>query len=691
MNKILFSLFFAIISITNPLLSATILSFQSGDWNSNATWQGGNVPSLNDNVIILSGNAVTISMAGGSYVAVCKILTINGSLTYSGNRIVVGSPDPYGNPSSGGNQPLTVNGTLTISGDYQNSFYHNGNVVFNTGSTFNITSGFMNVNGNTGTPLSSVAAGTPVIDFTNATSFTANGGTLFITNPHIDAATSLIKGQKTFTDNSSVSFGAYVTPITNNDYYVDPATAPSFQTIELNYVSNTVKLAFSNIDIKGAVNINHGTLYNSDLSKTIRVGKDVNFGTGGRIVGKIELNGPIQQNINPNIENGQAISSAVIEGDVVANNFARVKIKLDLEILGNLIVSNGKFDLNNKTLTLQHAPLSATSKNYIVTHDLYQEVGILKIRNITSNTMFPVGTEQSYAPVFISALGGDFSVSAHPSIVNVPSDYSKINIEWDIKRISGTYEPDILVQWNEIDETTAFKSNRSLCKLYHHNGSIWEPMSSSTGPTTSSGNYFTKLAQVVKSFSTFTMLAPAVVPVTLTDFKGKIEQNNAHLYWETATEFNNAGFEIQKSLDAIQFDNIGFVKGNGNSFSSHLYSFDDINFTKSAYYRLKQTDFDGHSTFSTIVALQKRTNDKPVIIYPNPISTESFLTVELPEIVNNSLNIEIVDIQGRHLYTTEVEKGVDFLKIPVNNWARGIYIVHILNESKNIVSKFVKN
>ena len=103
MNKILFSLFFAIISITNPLLSATILSFQSGDWNSNATWQGGNVPSLNDNVIILSGNAVTISMAGGSYVAVCKILTINGSLTYSGNRIVVGSPDIV-------SVPFTVNG-----------------------------------------------------------------------------------------------------------------------------------------------------------------------------------------------------------------------------------------------------------------------------------------------------------------------------------------------------------------------------------------------------------------------------------------------------------------------------------------------------------------------------------------------------------------------------------------------------
>ncbi len=691
MHKNLLPFFISIIVLSQPCFSATILSFQSGEWNNNATWQGGLVPSINDIVIIESGTTVTLSTNGGSYVAVCKSLTINGSLTYTSNRLVIGSPDPFGVPSSGGNSELNVNGTLTIAGSYSNSFYLNGNLKFNSGSVFNMTSGFMHVNGNTGIPLSSVAAGTPLIDFTNASSFVATGGTLFITNPHINATTTCIKGQKNFSDNISVSFGAYITPVTNNNYFVDAATAPSFQTIELNYVSNTVKLQMTDIDIKGAVNINNGCLYNPDLTKTLRIGKDINIGSSGKIEGRMELNGLTQQNINPNTENGVPIASAIINGDIIANNNARVKIKLDLEILGDLILSNGKFDLNNKTLTLQRSPFTTKSTSYIVTHDLYQEVGTLKIKNVTTNTIFPVGTEQSYAPVFISALGGDFSVSTHPSTITVPSQFSKVNLEWDISRVSGAFNADILVQWNNTDEANNFTPNRNLCKLYHYNGSIWEPMSPSTGPTTSWGTYFTKLAEEVHSFSTFSVFAPSVVPVTLTYFNAKAKNGDAYLTWETATEFNNAGFDIQKSTDGLHFSNIGFVKGNGNSFNQNIYSFIDKNFTETAYYRLNQKDFDGKSVYSVLVSLQKDGKNSHLKIYPNPISTQTDLTIEFSEKVENSLNIEIIDIQGRILYKNQSEKGMECLKIPVANWARGLYFVRLTNGLKTEVAKFVKN
>ena len=66
----------------------------------------------------------------------------------------------------------------------------------------------------------------------------------------------------------------------------------------------------TDIDIKGAVNINNGTLYNPHLIKTVRIGKDLNFGSNGKLEGRFDLNGPTQQNINPNIENGVPIASA---------------------------------------------------------------------------------------------------------------------------------------------------------------------------------------------------------------------------------------------------------------------------------------------------------------------------------------------------------------------------------------------
>ena len=691
MHKLLLSSVICFFLVHQTCFAVTIFSSQSGEWNNNATWQGGLIPSTDDVVIITYGTSVMVSATGGNYTAVCKSLTINGSLTYSSNRMVVGSPDPYGAPSAGGNSEVTVNGTLTMAGGYLNSFFINGYLKFNTGSTFHMTSGFMNVNGNTGNPLSSVAAGIPFIDFTNATTFSASGGTIYITNPHIDATTTCIKGQKNFTDYASVSFGAYVTPVTNNNYFVDAATSPSFQTIEINYLSSTVKLQMSDIDIKGAININNGTLYNPHLTKTVRIGKDINFGSNGKIEGRIELNGPTQQNINPNIENGVPITSAVINGDVISNNTARVKIKLDLEILGNLYLTNGRFDLNHNTLTLQRSPLTPSNAAYIVTHDLYQEVGILKIKNVGINTIFPVGTELSYAPVFITAVGGDFSVSAHPSIISVPSQYAKIELEWDISRTSGAFNADILVQWNSRDESKNFSINRSQCKLYHYNGSIWEPISSSSGPTASWGTYFTKLAQEVQSFSTFSILTTTIIPVTLTSFKGKVENNDAVLTWGTATESNNSGFEVEKSMDGNHFTSMAFVKGAGNSSAQNAYSFIDKNFTKTAYYRLNQLDFDGKSTFSTIVSLQKEDKNTTMKIYPNPISTHSEVTIDFSETVETSLNIDVIDVQGHILYKNQLEKGTESVKIPISNWARGMYFVRSTNGIKSEMSKFVKN
>lgn len=691
MNKILFTLFFTAFSFFSPIFSATILSIQSGEWNNPSTWQGGIVPTGNDDVIIALGTTLTISGTNGSYVAIGKSLTINGALTYSSNRVVIGSSNPLGIPSSGGNALLTVNGTLTIAGDYANSFYHNGSVVFNTGSTFSMVSGFMQVNGNNGNPLSSVAAGTALIDCTNATTFSATGGTLYITNPHIDVATTCIKGKKSFSDNSSVSFGAYTAPVTANNYYVDATTAPTFQSVELNYVSNTTRLEMTDVDIKGAININNGTLYNPHLIKTVRIGRDMNIGSNGKIIGKIEMNGLTQQNINPNTENGVPITSTVIDGDIISNNQMRVKIKLDVEILGDLILQQGKFDVNNKVLTLRRSPITPSSTAYVVTYDLYQQIGTLKIKNVTTNTIFPVGTEQSYAPVFVTALGGDFTVSAHPPVLSVPSQFAKVNLEWDISRVSGSYDADVLIQWNTTDESSVFTSNRAQCNVYHYDGTDWAAAAATAGPTTSWGTYFTKLAVGIKSFSTFSIFTSSVVPVTLTQFKGQVENEDAHLTWETATEFNNAGFDIEKSTDGIQFSNIGFIKGQGNSFSLNAYSFVDTRFTQTAYYRLKQLDFDGKITYSSIVALQKTGEGSALKMYPNPISTQSFLTIDFEKTIENSLNIDIFDVHGRKLYQTHAEKGIEILKIPVTDWAKGLYFVQVNNGVKQIISKFVKN
>ncbi|MEJ7678927.1 MAG: hypothetical protein WKG06_13945 [Segetibacter sp.] len=79
------------------------------------------------------------------------------------------------------------------------------------------------------------------------------------------------------------------------------------------------------------------------------------------------------------------------------------------------------------------------------------------------------------------------------------------------------------------------------------------------------------------------------------------------LHWATVTEQNNTGFEVQRSSDAIDFSNIGFIETksmNGNSNVKLDYNFIDMDhYAISNYYRLKQIDKDGKYTYSHIVVL----------------------------------------------------------------------------------------
>jgi hypothetical protein len=94
----------------------------------------------------------------------------------------------------------------------------------------------------------------------------------------------------------------------------------------------------------------------------------------------------------------------------------------------------------------------------------------------------------------------------------------------------------------------------------------------------------------------------AVLPIELKEFYGHNKDGVNKLYWTTLTEINNEYFTIERSRDAINWDNIGIVPGNGNSSTSIMYEFDDDSYDNGTnYYRLTQTDFDGKfETFEII-------------------------------------------------------------------------------------------
>lgn len=212
----------------------------------------------------------------------------------------------------------------------------------------------------------------------------------------------------------------------------------------------------------------------------------------------IECNHTWQQNIATYLSN----TSAVIKGNVYINNPDRVLIGIDLEILnGTLHLIKGKFDLNEKTLTLSRSPEGGSALSYVLSHNWFQKSGALKIKNISGNTIFPVGTEKSYVPVTLTGTG-DFSVIAKPL-----NEYNPlgINIQWQINQLVGTSPAHVQVQWNAPNEGASFKNIRPNCKLHRLENNNWIPVSGYGATTQNNGIVFTKTIQNVSPFSTFTL------------------------------------------------------------------------------------------------------------------------------------------------------------------------------------------
>ena len=125
-------------------------------------------------------------------------------------------------------------------------------------------------------------------------------------------------------------------------------------------------------------------------------------------------------------------------------------------------------------------------------------------------------------------------------------------------------------------------------------------------------------------------LTPITIPVELISFSANVVEDNVHLYWSTATETNNSGFEIHRKLKqeysiVDEWKYVGFIKGNGTSAQINNYSFIDKELNPGKYlYRLKQIDYNGSFDYSKEIEVEITTPMKYSLEqnYPNPFSAK---------------------------------------------------------------------
>ncbi|HLG34489.1 MAG TPA: PKD domain-containing protein, partial [Bacteroidia bacterium] len=194
----------------------------------------------------------------------------------------------------------------------------------------------------------------------------------------------------------------------------------------------------------------------------------------------------------------------------------------------------------------------------------------------------------------------------------------------------------------------------------------------------------------------FEILGPSnnALPVELISFTGTAFANHNELYWVTASETNNSGFEIQRSVNGRDFFAIGFAEGAGNSNGVKNYSFTDENIaTDLYYYRLKQIDFDGKENFSGIIAVTKNSN-KPFAVAsvsPNPFNNVFYVDFNKP--YSGKLSWQLLDINGKVIVAkSELLKSSAGIKISTENAAvsSGLYLMRIIAGEKTQILKVIK-
>lgn len=191
-------------------------------------------------------------------------------------------------------------------------------------------------------------------------------------------------------------------------------------------------------------------------------------------------------------------------------------------------------------------------------------------------------------------------------------------------------------------------------------------------------------------------VATAVAPVTLSAFNISTQHNKPLLSWTTQTEINAAYFSIRKSINGIDFKEIGKVTATGNSVIKKNYSFSDetivpgINYV---YYTLATVDKDGKTQLSPI-KIYKNKNALPKLIIslsPNPISGMGHLMLQFNADKKGIMIAKLIDMEGKVVLKTELsaELGVNNGHIHLGDVPPGIYTIYFslygISESYRVV------
>ncbi|WP_157807696.1 T9SS type A sorting domain-containing protein [Hymenobacter chitinivorans] len=156
------------------------------------------------------------------------------------------------------------------------------------------------------------------------------------------------------------------------------------------------------------------------------------------------------------------------------------------------------------------------------------------------------------------------------------------------------------------------------------------------------------------------------LPVELTSFTGQMTSQGVALRWKTASEKNSLRFEVERAAKDQSFQLLTKVAAAGTTSVAHTYAHTDATVgTGLYYYRLRQVDQDGKTSYSPVVTVDIKPSSAPLLtgLYPNPF--EQNFTLELREPMRGDILTTLTDMQGRLVFSATTQSPSRVLPVTV--------------------------
>jgi hypothetical protein len=685
-------------ALAQAQVAGDLQSKASGNWGVTSTWQifngtewvdsTGFTPGATRSVFIRNSHIVTLESSGKNFYN----MTID-----AGGQLISGTSIPTGSPEyvRANGPSVIINGTFGSTGTPEDAI---GLEIVGTDRTLTIT-GSGTFKPTRFRPYTGAARDTIIFDINSTFTYSGTSGTggvaLYVSNNTNDDITFIVNSGKTvsFQDYANISLGS-----SNNSAYAVNATFHIYGTLDLSATNNQItvrastgKTATLNVHSGGVINLgrNFSPSTVADGGTTTII-VDGTFNTGVAGGGTADFSNPssvITGSGTFSVSAGSTLNIGHADGLNATTGPIRTSTRT-FSTGANYTYSGTAAQVTGADLpaTVNNLTLNNASGLTLTNHLAANGTVTLTAGDLSLNgKTLALGTTGSLSESGGNTVGGAGEITATrtlsaPSAVNVAGLGATITSAADLGSTaitrghvaqSGNSNTGIL-RFYDIAPTTNTGLSATVAFSYDDselNGILetdLAPFKSTDGGTTwnlVSGATLDNTLNTVTltgldGFSKWTLgSTSAPLPVQLSSFTAAAGLRGTTLTWRTASEVDNAGFEVERrgisegGMRNAEYQKIGFIAGAGTSTTERSYRFTDAPAPGRYAYRLRQVDRNGGSTYSGEVEVEIGLAPKAVTLgaYPNPFNPATTIDFTLPS--DGQATLRVFNVLGQEVAT----------------------------------------